>query len=166
MDLIPWFPFEDFTRMLPPMRVSIPEVDVSETKDKVVVKARIGDIPKENLEVKVSQNQIVIKGKKEETKEIKKAGYYCKEATFGSFYRSFPLPAAVESDKAKMTYRAGVLTITIPKKEKLTEIAKKIAKRIKVKAATAKKKTTKKKTTKKKKTTSKKKTSKKSSKKK
>jgi HSP20 family protein len=84
-----------------------------------------------NIEVKVADNVLTIKGEKQEVKEEKKKDYYLSERSFGSFQRSFQVPAGVDTDKIDASFKNGVLTVTLPKS---TE-AQKAEQKITVKAA-------------------------------
>ena len=84
-----------------------------------------------NIEVKVTNGNLTIKGEKQEEKEEKKKDYYLHERHFGSFERSFDVPEGVDADKIEANFKKGVLTVTVPKKPE----AQKPAKKIEVKAA-------------------------------
>jgi HSP20 family protein len=88
-------------------------------------------LDEKNIEVKVTDGVITIKGEKQEEKEEKNKDYYLQERSFGSFQRSFELPQSVDLDKIEATFKKGVLTVTLPKKPE----AQKPAKKIEVKAA-------------------------------
>ena len=84
-----------------------------------------------NIDVKVADGTLTIKGEKQEEKEEKKKDYYLRERSFGSFERSFAIPEGVDADKIEASFKKGVLTLTLPKKPE----AQKPAKKIDVKAA-------------------------------
>jgi HSP20 family protein len=84
-----------------------------------------------NIEVKVADDVLTIKGEKREEKEEKNKDYYLSERSFGSFQRSFQVPNGVDTDKIEASFKNGVLTVTLPKS---TE-AQKAEKKITVKAA-------------------------------
>jgi len=84
-----------------------------------------------NIEVKVADGVLTMKGEKQEEKEEKKKDYYLQERSFGSFQRSFELPDSVDPDKIEASFKKGVLTVKMPKKVE----AQKPAKKIEVKAA-------------------------------
>ena len=84
-----------------------------------------------NIEVKVANGNLTIKGEKQEEKEEKKKDYYLQERKFGSFERSFSIPEGVDTDKIEAAFKNGVLNVTLPKKPE----AQKPAKNIEVKAA-------------------------------
>jgi HSP20 family protein len=84
-----------------------------------------------NIEVKVANGNLTIKGEKHEEKEEKKRDYYLQERQFGSFERRFQLLEGVDTDKIEASFKKGVLTVTLPKKPE----AQKPEKKIDVKAA-------------------------------
>jgi HSP20 family protein len=84
-----------------------------------------------NIEVKVTDGSLTIKGEKREEKEEKEKGYYLKERHYGSFERNFELPESVDPEEIEASFKKGVLTVTLPKKAE----AQKPTKKIEVKAA-------------------------------
>ena len=79
-----------------------------------------------NIEVKVVNGNLTIKGEKQEEKEEKKKDYYLQERHFGSFERRFQLPEGVDADKIGASFKKGVLTVTLPKKLEAQKPEKKI----------------------------------------
>jgi HSP20 family protein len=96
-----------------------PSVDMSETKDNVIVNAEIPGIPKEDIKVAVQDNILTLSGEKGQEKEEKNANYHRIERSYGSFRRSFTLPTSVKPDEVKATYKDGILKITLPKTEEV-----------------------------------------------
>jgi HSP20 family protein len=94
-----------------------PRVDIAETDENVVVTAELPGVNQDNVNITVVNDVLTLKGKKKEEKEIKKENYHRIERSYGSFQRSVSLPTGVQADKAKATYKDGILTITIPKAE-------------------------------------------------
>jgi HSP20 family protein len=116
--------WEDFfgagRRALRPLEAEwAPAVDVSETADKVTIKAEVPGMEPKNLDISLSGDVLTIKGEKKSEHEEKKENYHLVERSYGSFSRSLRLPAAVEAEKIEATYEQGVLTITCPKKEEV-----------------------------------------------
>jgi HSP20 family protein len=93
-----------------------PEVDMYETDKEVVVKATVPGVKPEDMEITVSGDRLVLKGKLEEEKSEEGATYVIKERRFGEFERVMPLPATADVDKAEAEFKDGVLTVKIPKK--------------------------------------------------
>ncbi len=108
-----------------------PAVDVAESEKAYEFKAELPGMDEKNIEVKVANGNLIIKGEKQEEKEEKKKDYYVRERNFGSFERRFEMPEGVDADKIEASFKNGVLTLTLPKKVE----AQKPAKKIEVKAA-------------------------------
>jgi HSP20 family protein len=106
----------------------IPSVDIFEDKDDIVVKSEIPGIAKDDINVNVTDNTITISGEKKKEEKVEKKDYYRLERSFGSFSRTFHLPAEVQTDKAKATFKDGVLEVTMQK----TEEAKKKETKVKI----------------------------------
>jgi HSP20 family protein len=84
-----------------------------------------------NIEVKVANGGLTIKGEKKVEKEERKKDYYLSERRFGSFERYFRLPEGVDADKIEASFKKGVLTVTLPKRPE----GRKPEKKVEVKAA-------------------------------
>jgi HSP20 family protein len=110
---------------------AMPAVDVTETDKAYEINAELPGMDEKNIEVKVADDVLTIKGEKREEKEEKNKDYYLSERSFGSFQRSFQVPNGVDTDKIEASFKNGVLTVTLPKS---TE-AQKAEKKITVKAA-------------------------------
>jgi HSP20 family protein len=95
---------------------SVP-ADVIETKDDVVVKMSAPGVKPEDIDIEVVGDRLTIKGETKSEEQFEDGSYVRKERRFGSFQRSFSLPASVASDKAKAEFENGVLTLTLPKSE-------------------------------------------------
>lgn len=108
-----------------------PAVDITESDKAYEVTAELPGMDEKNIEVKVVNGNLTIKGEKQEEKEEKKKDYYLQERHFGSFERRFQLPEGVDADKIEASFNKGVLTVTLPKKLE----AQKPEKKIDVKAA-------------------------------
>jgi len=94
-----------------------PVVDVSETNDEVVVKAEMPGMSKDDIDISVEDNQLILSGEKKQEQEEKEADYYRVERSYGSFRRIFTLPARVDVGKVQASYQNGVLTVRVPKAE-------------------------------------------------
>jgi len=127
MSLIKWTPFfpefedmeKDIDSMLPAVRGQsfgyTPAVDMYEDKDNIVVETQLAGLDPEQVTVSIENNVLTIKGESEKKSEVEDKNYYRKEIRRGSFYRSIPLPAKVDGDKAKAESGDGLLKITVPK---------------------------------------------------
>ncbi len=110
---------------------AVPAVDFTDTEKAYEVTAELPGMDEKNVEVKVANGVLTIKGEKQEEKEEKKKDYYVHERNFGSFERAFQVPEGVDTDKIEANFKKGVLTVTLPKKPE----AQKATKKIDVKAA-------------------------------
>lgn len=108
-----------------------PAIDLAEKDDSYEITAELPGIDEKNVEIKLSNHTLTIKGEKSEEKEEKRKDYYLSERRYGSFQRSFQLPDGVDADKIEAKFAKGVLTVNLPK----TVEAKKAEKKITVKAA-------------------------------
>ena len=124
-DLDKWFedifprPFAPFS--FPRLRIAaeeiMPDVDIFQTDKDVVLKAELPGMKKEDIDVTLTAGTITISGEKKKEDEVKKKDYYKYERSYGSFCRTFSLPAEVKADKVKSTFRDGVLEVIMPKSE-------------------------------------------------
>jgi HSP20 family protein len=110
---------------------TMPAVDVVESEKAYEITAELPGMDEKNIEVKVADGVLTMKGERQEEKEEKKKDYYLQERSFGSFQRSFELPESVDADKIEASFKKGVLTVKLPKQPE----AQKPAKKIEVKAA-------------------------------
>jgi HSP20 family protein len=110
---------------------AMPRVDVRETDKEVEVVAELPGMEEPDLEVSVGEGMLTIRGEKKEEHEREDKGYVLRERSFGRIERVVPLPAGLDPDSAKATFKNGVLTVTIPK----TPEAQAAVKRIQVHAA-------------------------------
>jgi HSP20 family protein len=107
--------------------MAAPAVDIVEKDNAYEVTAELPGIDEKNIEVKLSDGGLTIRGEKKEEKEEKKKDYYLHERHFGSFERSFRLPETVDTDKIEASFKKGVLTVTLPKTAAAQKKEKKIA---------------------------------------
>lgn len=103
-----------------------PLVDIFEDGNNVVVKAEVPGMRKEDIEVLLTDDIITISGHKKVEEKVEKKDYYRVERSFGNFTRRLRLPAEVESDKARASFKEGVLEIVIPKVKSVLDRRKKI----------------------------------------
>ena len=105
-----------------------PMADISETKDKLIVKAELPGLEPEDIKLSLSGNLLTIQGEKKKEKEEKDEQHYSLERYRGEFQRSFRLPVEVLEDKIDAKFDKGVLTITMPKTAKSQKKEIKISK--------------------------------------
>jgi HSP20 family protein len=113
--------FEDaVTRLMSEPRTSrpwSPAVDILETENDLVVKADLPDVGRENIDVRVENQTLSIKGERRFAEDASAQSYHRIERSYGSFVRSFAVPNSVDTEKVSADYKNGVLTIALPKKE-------------------------------------------------
>ena len=135
MNMQVWNPFQEFENLLERYnqggrRLSrgsesdmsfadwAPSVDIEEAADKYVIKADLPGVDKKDIDVKLENGVLSIRGEKNVEKESgKDTRHHRRERFHGTFARSFTLPEAVQADGVDASYRDGVLTLHIPKKE-------------------------------------------------
>jgi HSP20 family protein len=105
----------------------MPAVDVTETEKGYKVVAELPGMDEKNIEVKITNGMLTIKGEKQEDKEEEKQDYYVRERSFGSFERTLPVPDGVDLDKVDASFKNGVLTVALPKTAEAQKAEKKIA---------------------------------------
>lgn len=125
------FPFgRGFDFELPTLRSSLelmPAVDVSEKEKAYEITAELPGMEEKDIEIKLSNGKLTIKGEKKEEKEERKKDYYMSERRFGSFVRSFQLPDGIDTAKIEASFAKGVLTVSLPKTAEAQESEKTIA---------------------------------------
>jgi HSP20 family protein len=94
----------------------MPAVDITEKDKSFEITAELPGMDQKNIEIKLSNGSLIIKGEKKEDKEEKRKGYYLSERHYGSFERVFSLPKGVDTDKIDASFSEGVLSISLPKK--------------------------------------------------
>jgi|SRR5690348_12599889 len=99
------------------LRTWVPPVDICETEDSLVLKAELPGIKSDDVEIRVEDNTLYLKGERKFEKEVKDENFHQVERSYGSFSRSFSLPSSIDSDKVKAEYQNGILTLTMPKRE-------------------------------------------------
>ena len=94
-----------------------PSVDVYQDEHKIVVKADVPGLEKKDFDIAVVDHHLTIKGERKNENEVKEENYHRTERVYGTFQRSFELPATVDTEKIQAEYKDGVLELTLPKKE-------------------------------------------------
>jgi HSP20 family protein len=111
--------FDDFMERLWPEAIEgevlSPRVDVAETDKEVTVTAEMPGLDEKDIDVSLESDSLVIRGKREATKEDKGKSFYHVERAYSSFYRTVPLACKIDDKKIKATYKKGLLTIQLPK---------------------------------------------------
>jgi HSP20 family protein len=91
-----------------------PQTEVFERGNQLVVRADLPGLTKDDINVDIEGNNITIRGERKSEREENKEGIYRSERSYGSFFRSIPLPDGTDADKAKADFNNGVLEITMP----------------------------------------------------
>ncbi|WP_429925684.1 Hsp20/alpha crystallin family protein (plasmid) [Agrobacterium vitis] len=136
-DFVPssWRPLERslFNRAVPSLKgwSIAPAVDVVEKDDAFEVTVEVPGLDEKNIEVKLSNGFLTIRGEKQEEKEDKQKEYHVSERRYGSFQRTFQLPEGVDADKVEAAFEKGILKVKLPKSAE----AKKNERKVEIKAA-------------------------------
>jgi len=120
----PAFDIEPF--WAPESWVASPAVDFVEKDNAYEVHADLPGMDEKDVEVKVANGVLTIKGHKEEAKEEKKEDYHLRERRFGSYERALRVPDTVDTDKIEASFKKGVLTVMLPKTPEAQKSVKKI----------------------------------------
>ncbi len=94
-----------------------PAVDIYETPDELVVKAELPEIDPKDIDIRVENNVLTIRGERKFDKTVSEDNYLRVERAYGTFSRSFALSNTVDAESIKAEYRDGVLTLRAPKRE-------------------------------------------------
>jgi len=92
-----------------------PPVDIYEDEHSVIIKAEVPDIDQKDIDIRIENNTLTIRGERKHSSDVKKENYYRVERYFGQFQRSFSLPSTIAQDKVQAACDKGILTITLPK---------------------------------------------------
>ena len=140
MNIVPWKPFGELTtlrreiddlwdRFFPEIPFEgryvthewLPSIDMTETKDRLVVKAELPGLDAKDVEITLNEDVLTIRGEKKEEKEEKGEHRFFVERYWGEFERRIKLPTPVKSEKIDATFKKGILTINLPKSEEARE---------------------------------------------
>ncbi|OGZ34465.1 MAG: hypothetical protein A2174_00455 [Candidatus Portnoybacteria bacterium RBG_13_41_18] len=94
-------------------------IDVYQTPNHITIKSTIAGVKPEDLDITITNDMVTIRGRREKDEEIKTEDYYYQECYWGIFSRSVILPVDVEADRAEASLKNGILTIKLPKIEKV-----------------------------------------------
>ena len=93
-----------------------PAVDVYENGEKVVLKLDVPGIKEEDLDIRVENQTLSVRGERKFEAEEKEENFHRIERRYGSFFRSFSLPTTVDTENVEASYNAGVLKLELKKK--------------------------------------------------
>lgn len=94
-----------------------PAVDIHETDSELVLKADLPEINEKNLDIRVENNMLTLRGERKFEQATSEDNYLRVERAYGTFSRSFSLPNTVNAEAIQAEYRNGVLTVRMPKRE-------------------------------------------------
>jgi HSP20 family protein len=94
-----------------------PAVDIYEHEGNIVLKAELPGVDGKDVDVRVENNVLTLRGERKLDQEVKRENYHRIERSYGSFTRSFTLPTVVDTSNIKAEYKDGVLRVTLPKRE-------------------------------------------------
>ena len=105
---------------------SVLAVDITQTDKGYEITAELPGMEDKDIEVKLANGVLTLRGEKRAEKEEKNKDYYVRERSFGSFERSFQVPEDVDADKVNASFKKGVLTVMLPKSAQAQKAEKKI----------------------------------------
>ena len=108
--------FRDFNESGESTAPFVPAVDIYEDAEKVTLKLEVPGVEEKDLDVRVEDNTLTVKGERKFEKEEKEENFHRIERRYGSFYRSFTLPTTVDTENVDAKYNAGVLKLELKKK--------------------------------------------------
>jgi len=114
-----------------------PSVDIYENENEVVLAAEIPGVDEKDVEIKVEDNNLTLRGERKFEKETKEENYHRIERSYGSFFRSFALPSYIDQDRIEAEHENGVLKIRMPKRSELKPRKVKILKPVAIQAEKA-----------------------------
>ena|SRR5437867_4130191 len=94
-----------------------PAVDIYEQENNIVIKAELPGVDPKDVDIRLDNNILTIKGERKFDNDVKKENYHRVERAYGVFTRSFTLPSGVDPNGIKAEYKDGVLRLTLPKRE-------------------------------------------------
>jgi HSP20 family protein len=94
-----------------------PPVDIYETSDALVMKAELPGFSKDDIQIELKENTLVMRGERKREDEVQEGSFHRTERVYGAFQRSFLLPTTVDQGKVQASYKDGVLELRLPKVE-------------------------------------------------
>lgn len=95
----------------------VPPVDIVEEPERLLFRAEIPGVSKEDIDIKVENGTLILRGEKKQEREVEGETSHRVERFYGSFTRSFALPASIDAEKIQARYKDGVLELVLPKAE-------------------------------------------------
>jgi HSP20 family protein len=91
-----------------------PQIEIFERGGQFIVRADLPGLTKDDVKVEIADEALTIQGERKQEHEEDREGWHRSERSYGSFYRSIPLPEGIKAEEAKANFRDGVLEISIP----------------------------------------------------
>lgn len=107
-------PFAAWPAWAPRVEAFTPQIDVFEREGRLVVRADVPGMKREDIDVSLEGELLTIRGQRKEESEVKEKGYYRSERSFGEFARTVGVPEGTKADDIQATYKDGVLEVTLP----------------------------------------------------
>ncbi len=104
-----------------PRWATFPAIDMYEEKNHFIIKVEVPGVEKDDINVTVADNALLIRGETKKEETAKEQDYYYSEFRYGGFSRSIPLPAGVKTEEIKATFKNGVLRLEVPKQDEEKE---------------------------------------------
>ncbi len=123
--------FFPILRTTPEVATWVPNIEMFYKDENIVVRTELPGLNKEDVKVELVEGALTIEGERKYEKEVTKKGYFTTECSYGTFYRSIPLPEGVKTGEAKAIFKNGVLEVTIP----APALKKEAARRLEIKGA-------------------------------
>ena len=102
-----------------PRGVWSPPVDIMERENEVILKVDLPEMNQNDVDIKVEENMLIIRGERKFIKETPSGDYLQIERPYGTFQRTFAIPRVIDQEKIKATYKDGVLRVVLPKREEV-----------------------------------------------
>jgi HSP20 family protein len=99
------------------LRTWFPATDVSETPEHLTLRLEVPGLSRDDVNLSIEGNTLTVRGEKRQESTTENESFYRSERSYGSFERSFALPAHVDTDAVKASIDNGVLTIRLPRRE-------------------------------------------------
>lgn len=97
--------------------IVVPSIEMYDRRGEIVIRAELPGVSKEDIELSITKDTLALKGEVKREEEVKEEDYYVNERAYGTFSRTVALPVEVDSERAKATFKNGILELVIPKRE-------------------------------------------------
>jgi HSP20 family protein len=108
------FGFDRFNALEPERAFWVPDIEVFERNGELIVRAEVPGLKKDEIKIDITEQELVLEGERKQDVEEKKDGFFRTERSYGSFYRTLPLPEGVKIDQARALVKDGVLEVKMP----------------------------------------------------